>query len=104
MSLEIVKAVTEAKEQAVKLIDEMYQKILALQIENQNLKLQVENQGLKKPQRKLCCPHCSSEKIISTDNEALEHNRVDDVDTELYVSLKCTNCDHEFKEVFTLTL
>jgi hypothetical protein len=56
----------------------------------------------------ICCPKCESNKVFSTDNQPLYHPRKYDeesgnYDSEVYVEFKCSECNHEFDEVFDMT-
>ncbi len=59
----------------------------------------------------LTCTKCNSSKVRSTDNESLYHpseteveHNIPNVDHELYVTMHCDGCGHDFKAVFNLTL
>lgn len=40
------------------------------------------------------CPNCKSNNIRTTDNQPIAHD--DGIDRELYLSLSCNSCKHEF--------
>ena len=59
------------------------------------------------------CPKCQSNKVRSYDNETLGHKTKEDaikeeyndiIDNEVYVSLVCDDCQHEFTQSFKLML
>lgn len=57
----------------------------------------------------LTCPKCTSLNIRAFDNEPLAHptkygieNGMARIDLELYMKMKCDNCEHDWTKVFNL--
>lgn len=57
----------------------------------------------------MSCPNCKSRKVRSIDNQPLYHPPKEDsekngygIDSELYVTCKCDECNTEFEKIFTL--
>lgn len=48
----------------------------------------------------ITCPNCKSTNVRLVDNEPMDsHKNVDGVDSEIYATAECGNCDHSFKIV-----